>query len=300
MKRRWLCFLVSCVGMMMMSACSLVIFAATQQSLQVTSEDLFLVPVPVHHAFEIVQVLHIKNSSTTRQDVQVDLPTGFQNLQVQNIPKNLQRIQGDTLRLVGVANGKSSVITLSYVLSLSGGQGEQMSLHTIYPVYAAHIYLPIGDAAISATGLLTTTQTTTISGTNFRVFSRLGIPAGDDWTISLQMLPSVTPNQKVAGLHVIGGDANGAGNDIQALGNLFLAAFIFVVGIVSIRTATSASGQGFRMSPTEALYQAWERTEKDYQAGLIHEEAYSARCQDFKNRIITLSHSSKNGGPPSE
>ncbi|MDQ0188395.1 hypothetical protein QTN31_02795 [Alicyclobacillus cycloheptanicus] len=254
---------------------------------QVSQEQLFLLPDTKDKSFDIVQSLTVHNSGSTPAYVNVEVPAGAKSLAVAGKAPAAGALHGRTLTIPqAVRPNQTTVLTVSYTLPLDGQQGLQFTLHSFYPVYVAHLYLPEGNAALSAQDLFTTTSTTSIQGTTFRVFTREGIPAGDDWTLSLQMLPAVTPNNHVKGLPVLGANEDGTSNDLQALGNLFVVALVLVIGLLGIR-----STQGRRRAPASrenALYEAWAQLERQYREGLVGEEDYQKHRQEFKQRLVRL------------
>lgn len=263
--------------------------AAAAPALQVAQEEVFLMPAPTHGAFEIVEVWTVRNPAPTAQDVDVSLPNGYQSLAVTGVRKGAAHVAGNQLVLRGAAGPQTStVLSVSFVLPLDGQQGLQFTVHAFYPADVAHLLLPIGNAALSAQGLLTSTQTTVVAGTRFRVFTRPGIPAGDDWTLSLQELPSPTPDRAIHGLAVIGSNADDAGNTLQAIGNLLLAGFVLVIGLLSIRSIQWGRASRVPVAREEALFRAWEETERRYADGRIEAARYEQQRRELRDALVRL------------
>lgn len=258
---------------------------------QVTEEKLFLLPDTAHKSFDVVENLSIRNDTDAPADIQVNVPSGAQSVQVNgNAPSSAGAVvDGQTVTLPNlVAAHQGTQLTLSYSLPLDGQQGVQFTLHSFYPVYVAHLYLPEGNAALSAEGLFTTTRSVQIQGTAFRVFTREGIPAGDDWTLSLQMLPTVTSNPTVSGLPVLGEQENGKANTLEALGNLFVILLVLVVGIIGIRSTQWGRRKHGVLSREDALFRAWEQLEWQRDRGGMEPAQYEKRREDLKGRLVAL------------
>ncbi|OFW75704.1 MAG: hypothetical protein A2201_08350 [Alicyclobacillus sp. RIFOXYA1_FULL_53_8] len=261
-------------------------FAST--GLTVTQEQFLFMPMQ-SKAFEVVEVLQLKNDSPLAEDVRVALPSGYQSLSVAGDKRASKQIVGANLVLSKWAKPQATTtVTLTYILTLDGQSGVQFSLASPYPVDTAHFYLPIGDSVLSAPGLLPDTRTETISGTTFRVFTRPGIAAGDTWPISLDVLPTPTALQSVAGLKEIGMDDQSAGNTWQALGNLLVAAGILTIGLLSIRSTQWGRGARKVVSPEESLYRAWESLEWQRGQGMIDEVQFEKRRGQFKRKLAEL------------
>jgi hypothetical protein len=262
--------------------------ALAATGLEVSEQDVVFIPAPVAQVVDVVDVLHLQNPSNTPQDLVVTLPTGFENVAVDGVATSSSRIQQSVLTIPGFAKPGKTQVTITFKLPFQAQQGEQISLHTNYPIYDAKLYLPIGDMALSAEGLQTTTQTESVSGSDYRVFSRLGIPAGDDWGISIQLLPSSTSSNPIPNVPIIGQNTSNTGNTIQALGNLALAAFVLGLGLISIRSTQWGRAARRVKTPEEALLHAWERTELQFQSGMIEESVYKRLRDEYKNKLVAL------------
>lgn len=274
------------------------VFAAT--SIQVTEEQVFLLPASNNKSFEVVEELAVKNTAATAEQVVVSLPSGYQSLQVGGHTPAAGAVHAGTLTLPHAASaGKTSKVVVSYQLSLGGQHGLQFTLHANYPVYVAHLYLPEGNVALSAQDVFTTTSTTNIQGTTFRVFTREGIPAGDDWTLSLQLLPGVTKNTVVQGLPVLGAPENGLTNELQAIGNLVVIAFVLAIGILGIRR-TGWNQRRMALAKEDVLYRAWEQIEMAHMEGTLGDEAYEQRRTQVKQRLVDLKSKSTKAEVDSE
>lgn len=264
-------------------------------ALSVTNEQILFMPVQ-NHTFEVVQVLNVKNTSTTLQDIQISLPSGFEALTVAGDTKASTQVSGQNLVLPHFAKPSATTkVTLTYALPLNGQTGVQTVLHSNYSVLVAQLYLPIGGSALSAPGLMPDTQTETISGTTFRVFTRPGIPAGDNWPVSLELLPSATPASSISGLPIIGMDNQSSGNTLQALGNLAVAVGILVIGLISIRSTQWGRNKRTPVSQEEALYRAWESLEWQHEQGMLEEDQFAKKRSQLKRRLAELTVAHQNG-----
>jgi hypothetical protein len=263
-------------------------------SLRVTREQVMLVPVPVHHVFQVIEVLDVVNPKAVDSDVAVYLPTGYSDLALNGKPA-AQPKNGVAMMAKVAKAGRTSTVSVSYTLPFNADSTAQFTLHTPYDIDTAELYLPISGYALTAENLLTTTQTTELQGTQVRVFTRLGIPAGDDWTISLQQLPAVTgEDASTAGLSVIGQPLTQQQNLVQAGANLLMACVVLAVGMAGIR---STQGVAFRRSASreEALVKALENLEFQREAGGIDEVSYVRSKAEVLRRLVKLSSQPHSG-----
>ena len=259
-----------------------------QTTLVVPQEQVLFMPVQ-GNAFNVIQVLSVKNNSNAAQNVEIAIPAGATKLAVQGDTHTASHVHGQNVVLPNWAKpSTTTAVTLTYTLPFNSQTGVQFTLHSVYPVYTARLFLPIGDSALSAPGIMPNTQTVTISGTSFRVFTRPGIQAGDNWPMSVTLLPSTTSPDAVKGLPSIGMDNSSAGNTLQALGNLLVAALVLVIGLISIRSTQWGKSARKPVSQEEALYHAWETTEQQYRQGVLDKEEFEARRERFKGKLVEL------------
>lgn len=262
--------------------------AQASTGLHVKTENVLFIPAPVAQVIRVVDVLNLENNLQTPQDVAMTLPTGSEDVSIDGIKDPTQFIHQNQLTIPRFAKPGETNLTVSFKLPFQPQQGEQISLHTNYPVYTAKLYLPIGDMALSAEGLRPTTEILSISGTDYRVFTRLGIPSGDDWGMSIQMLPTATNSAPPAGLPVIGLSSSNTGNTLQAVGNLLVAAFVLGIGLISIRSTQWGRTARVAKTPEEALLHAWQNTEQQYQTGMLGEPEYQVLRQEYKRKLVFL------------
>jgi hypothetical protein len=261
--------------------------ADVEASIRVKDEQIFLMPAPDHDLIRVIEVATVYNAGGALQDVRLPVPNGYQALEVVGVNEKLALRERDGLVLPKFLGGhQTKTVTYSYLVLFK--ESVQMVLHTVYPVDAAHVYLPIGKAALSAEGLLTTTQTVNISGTSYREFTRLGIPAGDDWTLSVQMLPDVTNGVNTAGLPDIGHSSSGSANTVGAVANLALAALVFVIGLLSIRRTQSQAFGRERLDAESALLRALFQLDKQHETGSVSSMDYQARRRELMSKLVTL------------
>lgn len=262
-------------------------FASSTQ-VAVTEEDLFVIPAPVAGKVELIDQLMIENSAGPAQTVHFLLPPGAASVNVNGKPVSKKMQAGNRIVLPNyVQAGKTKPLTLMWTLPLSSQQDVQFTLHTDYPIYTGHVYMPIGNSALSAEGLLTTTETVTVSGTQFREFTRPGISQGDDWTLSVQMLPSATAAPSTAGLKTIGSHPGSIGDTIEAVGNLLIVAVILGVGLLSIR-ATQWGRRGSRKTPEEALIDGLVTIHRQFELGMIEESEFVTRNEQLKKKLSAV------------
>lgn len=264
--------------------------------LQVVHEEIFFVPVPVHNTIEVIENLYVQNPGSTTQNVTIGLPRGYQGLTVNAIAQKDIHARPDEVLFTSVAKAKSATtVTLTYALPLpKNQQGITFQLHSNYPVYTAKLYLPEGSGALSAQGLLLQTQAVKVSGTNFRVYTRPGIDAGDNWSINISKLPIVTSSSTAtpsgtsvstpSSLPILG--QTGGGNTVGAVLNLCLAAFVLIIGLLSVR-ATSFGRRRAPMSKRDALYEAWVNIEEAHHNGALADDVYETRRSQVREKIIS-------------
>lgn len=269
--------------------------ALADSGLSITEQQILFMPVQ-NQTFEVVEVLDVKNPGLQPQDVQLVLPQGYQGLSVSGDKQAGKQVSGQTLTLPKWATPNTTTrITMTFVLPLNGQTGVQTTLHTNYPVLVAHLYLPVGGSALSAPGLMPDTQTQTISGTTFRVFTRPGIPAGDNWPLSLELLPKASQAPSISGLPIIGMSDQSTGNTLQALGNLVIAGGILVIGLLSIRSTQWGRSARSPVSQEEALYRAWESVEWQHQQGMLEEDQFMKKRSQLKRKLAELKIADRKG-----
>lgn len=259
--------------------------ALASTALTVTKEDVIFVPAPFVHQYEVIETVQLQ-SGDGESDAVFTLPAGYQGLQVVGVPKSDWQVSGHVLRVRrAVQANATGRVTLTYTVPQDAGQGAFVTLTSAYPVAAAHLYLPIGNSSLSAPSIQAATQTVTISGTEFRVFSRYGIAAGEQWPISLQELPAATAPVPTGGLPVIGTSDDGASNAIGAVVNLVIAVLVLGVGFVGLRTA---GARRIPKSREDALLQAWSSVEQQFSSGQLEGEVYQRRRAELKRKIVAL------------
>ncbi|KPV42041.1 hypothetical protein [Alicyclobacillus ferrooxydans] len=261
--------------------------AATGANLVVPKEQVFLLPT-TNNALQVVLQVTVENGTASPQDIQFVLPRGAESPTVQGVSKNDVQEQGQLLTIKNAAKPGTSTVVAAYSLPFSGQTSVQLTLHTEYPVYLMNIFVPIGNVALSAPGLMPDTQTTSIAGTDFRVFSHGAMDANSDWTASLSMLPNVTSNQAVQGLPVIGMDSQSAATTWQAIGNLAMAAAILVIALLGIRSTVGKGATAVKNGPQEALMRSWEEAERAFMEGRLEKSDYERRTSSIKRRLAQM------------
>ena len=260
-------------------------------SLAITNESLVFVPVPVHHTFEVIESVTVRNSDANRATVSLSIPNGATAVQLASPQGANSVVKNGILTLHGAVAGKrTATIALSYVMPFGAGNSSSVTFHTQYPIYTAKLYLPTNAGALSAPDLLVRTQTTAISGTTFRVFTRLGIPAGDNWTMTISLLPGTLSSNippAVSQLPVLAGMDDNQTNGLQAVWNLLLAVFILLLGLFSVRSTQWLRATG-SLSSDAALMQAWESLERRYREGEVPEADYLVQRHQLKGKLISL------------
>lgn len=288
--RRWSLRLLAAVVMMFSW---MVIFfsgyaeAATQANLVVSREQVFFLPT-TSNDLQVVEQVTVQNSGSTPEDLRFKLPEGAGQPAVQGVSANQISRSGQDLMISKAAKPGTSTEVVSYTLPFGKQTSVQLTVHTYYPVYAMNIFVPIGNVALSAPGLMPNTQTTTIAGTDFRVFSHGEMAAGADWTASISMLPTVTSNQAVKGLSVIGMDSQSGATTWQAIGNLAMAAAILIIALIGIRSTVGKGRTVGKAGAYESLMNSWEETERAFSEGRLNETDYERRASSIKRRLAQM------------
>lgn len=261
--------------------------AATQANLVIPKEQVFFLPT-TNSDLQVVQQVTVQNTSNAAEDLQFQLPAGAVSPAVQGVSTSAVHVSGQDLVVTGGAKPGNTTEVISYTLPFSGQTSVQLTLHTNYPVYIMNIFVPIGNVALSAPGLMPQTETTSIAGTDFRVFSHGEMAANTDWTASISMLPTVTSTQAVKGLPIIGMSSQSSSTTWKAIGNLVMAAVILVVALVGIRSAVGKGAGKARVGAYQALMNSWEETERAFAEGRLEEPDYRKRTSVMKRRLAQM------------
>ncbi|MCL6454394.1 MAG: hypothetical protein K6T78_12360 [Alicyclobacillus sp.] len=267
-------------------------FAASRAAAgEVVSDDVIL--LPSGSSLQVAERLNIRVPGRQAEDVSIPIPSGAEQVTVTNVPPGASSIENGRIRLHRVdAAGVSPVVTFS--IPVHGQTSIQLTLHFDMAVDLMHIYVPIGNMALSAPGLMTQTETTQIAGTDFRVFTHGQLPAGSDYTLGLSVLPSVTQDASTDGLPVIGTDSQSTASGVQAVGNLVLAGAILVIALLGIRS-TMARRRRTPEGATDALYQAWEDIEVRFARGQLDEVERDRRAAAIRRRLAEIRLSGRGG-----
>ncbi|MCL6631225.1 MAG: hypothetical protein K6T63_01210 [Alicyclobacillus herbarius] len=197
--------------------------------LRVHDESAFFIPDHTSHRLNVVMQLQMENPNTQAQTVSVPLPKGARVIRTDAA---LYSQHGSRLSVVDGAEPGHSTLTLTFWLPFPRAGSVVLNLRQFYPVDTIHLYLPIGDTALSASELSTATDTVSIKGTSYRVFTHAGLPANQGLPVSIQELPAASGKSSNLGLPVIGRTAGSTANSLEALGNLALATVIFLFGLL--------------------------------------------------------------------
>ncbi|WP_157076293.1 hypothetical protein [Alicyclobacillus kakegawensis] len=198
-------------------------------TLRVVEAAYFFLPEGQSHRLQIVEQLRVYNPGHSPQDVTLPLPHGAHGVQMGN--HVLVRTNGG-VRVARGAPAGSSTLTVTYWVPWVPNGSVVVNVGQTYPVEELHLYLPIGDTALSASNLSTQTDTVAISGTVYRVFTHPGLAARADLPVSIQQLPTAAASSSSLGLPVIGKTADSTVHTAEAVGNLLLAAIVFSLGIL--------------------------------------------------------------------
>jgi hypothetical protein len=263
------------------------VLAATHSPLAVTKEQVFLLPTKSNDLQVLLQPT-VQNQASVPEDFHVQLPKGASQATVQGVPANQVQQIGQELVVHAGAKPGNSTETISYTLPFANQTSIGLTLHTDYPVYVMSIYVPIGNVALSAPGLMPVSQTTSIAGMDFRVFSHGEMAANTDWTASLSMLPAVTNNQAVQGLPIIGMSSQSSSTTWEAISNLLMAAVILMIALIGIKSTVGKGIGRQQLTASESLMNSWEETERSYQQGQLDEADYQKRTLVLKRRLAEL------------
>lgn len=281
--RRAISAIVGTIGIVSLSAAfgMSTAWADTSTPITIPSEDVFL--MPSGQTLDVVERVQIKNTAQAAQDVSIPFPSGATSASVSNVPKQNVTVQGKVVH-VEVAPGQQTPV-VTFQMSIAAMTSVQITVHTDDPVDLVHIYVPIGNVALSAPGLMPDSQTTTVAGTDFRVFTHGSLAGSSDYTMSLSMLPTVTSSSAGQGLPIIGTSTTGQANTWQAIGNLALAALILAVALIGIRTSLNRGSVRGREDADSALEQSWEDLEMAYAAGRLDVVEYERRRTLLRDQI---------------
>lgn len=204
---------------------------AIAETLTVPQEQIFLIPTQNHNALQIVEVLSIQNNGSNREDIQIPLVPGYENVHVSGYSVSAKDILHNLLTVSKGSNAHATTdVMVAYTITLSDSEGVQLNLRSLYPVDIAQIYLPVSsDSAISAQGVLASSKTATVSGKTFRVFTRPGLFENTDWFIGLQVLPVGTSSPITFRLPEIG-DVD-SGNPIESIANIVLIVVVLFITV---------------------------------------------------------------------
>jgi hypothetical protein len=279
--RGWGAALVGAFSVLMLST-----EAAAAESLRVAQMQLFLIPAPVEHTVRVMEALDLRTDGRS-VNARFTLPEQSSDVSVQ-APAGLRaQVEGSAVGVTGTAPSNGSFqVTVTYRLPMPG-MAESIRWHADYAVDQALVYVPEGEVSLSAEDVLTGTRTVDISGTTFRVFTRLGVPEDADWPLQVQVMPAPTTGLDTGGLPVIGLDHSQRANAMEAVGNLAVAAFVMAVGLVSIRRSTRG-GPSSRPQDEEAAWAAWIQLERAYENGDVDAASYERRRAALKRRILAL------------
>ncbi|WP_029420207.1 hypothetical protein [Alicyclobacillus macrosporangiidus] len=260
--------------------------ASAAESLRVAQMQLFLIPAPVAHTVRVMEAFDLRTDGRS-VNAHFTLPEQASEVSVQTPGGLRAQTKGSAVGVTGTAPSDGSFqVTVTYHLPMPG-MAQSIRWHADYPVDQALVYVPEGEVSLSAEGVLTGTRTVDISGTTFRVFTRLGVPADTDWPLQVQVMPAPTTGSDTGGLPVIGLDHSQRANAMQALANLALAAFVLAVGLASIRRSTRG-GPPARPQDEEAAWTAWVQLERAYENGDVDTASYERRRAALKRRIVAL------------
>ncbi|MCL6445012.1 MAG: hypothetical protein K6T83_16420 [Alicyclobacillus sp.] len=263
--------------------------AANAPVVRIHDESIFLVPAPVVHLLDVMVVAKFSNPSHQKADVVIPVPVQAQKLEVSGAPASAWHSDEHSVVLRHwLAGGQTRELTVSYALPFNSAAGRQLALRSNYAIALAHVYIPEGSVSLSAPGLQVATQTVTVSGTTFRVFTRGGISAGT-WRLSLLPLPGLASGPSTGDLPVLAGPDHQASDARQALENLAVAAFVLLLGLLGIRTGNlPRTGAASESERTRALYQGWHALEEAHMTGTVDDEAYAKRRRMYLEQLVAL------------
>lgn len=271
--------------------------AGPASALRLSSESLVLVPAPAVQVCDVIEELAVVNPGGQAADVYVTLPSGAKHIALNRATSSRARVenvvhqQQTTLVLVKGAQAHSTTqVTISFTLPFTSSTGLAFTFASPYAADSARLYLPISGFSPSAPNLQAATQTVTISGTRFRVFTRLAVPSQDEWPITVASLPALTKGFHVRGLPQLGRNPSGLTNDAEALGNVAILVFVLLIGLYGIRQPAGRVGPsaGGSAKALDALYDAWVHLEQQHADGAIDAAVYADRREKLRNRIVHL------------
>lgn len=137
----------------------------------------------------------------------------------------------------------NSTLVVSMQAAL-GGQSADLTFTEPVDVQALFLIVPQGALFVSAQGGFLTSSDTFVTGkVTYRRFTKFDLQAGVPWSMSLTLLPTaggrqtpLPPDQPILNAY------SSHSVDLEATGNLLLAAAILVVGMISIRRSGAGNG----------------------------------------------------------
>lgn len=275
---------------------------ASSDNLRVTQEQIIILPNA--GTYEIVEVQTVKNFGSASEHAWISVPTGALAVTLAGKAVTPRGANRELMWPTLIRPEQSTQISTSFTLDMKGTNAVAFTLHSQIPIDNAFVYLPVGQSEVSAQGLFASTQTESFKGTTFRVFTRQGIQAGEDWSFSLGRLPSALPDKQThSTLPILGADNEGAGTSLDAALNLALALAVLVIGLFGVRASSTRP----RATSYDALFEELKLLELAYVSGQVDERDYTSLKQSTFAKLVDVLRRSeravtkqprKSGEPP--
>ena len=270
-------------------------------SLYVESEQVLAVPSQKGNTLQVLLSVNIQNIGAARAVV-YNLPVGIQHDRV--VAGSIKKISinaADQLQFIVKAHGLTTfAVEFSAPLNQNG---TELTWQENMPVRKLFFLIPEGSLTASSQGGFQTDSASIISGTHaFRQFTKLEIPAGSPWSVSIALLPTANGRQAspLPNVPVLSSYGPRVA-DFEAVGNLLLVALILGIGIISIqrgsKTRTSGRPEVLRKQKA-ALMESWADLESAYAIGEVPESDYHLKRDRMKQRALQLETSLRQGQKP--
>jgi hypothetical protein len=197
-------------------------FAAAPAS---ASAELVFIEEPSHDSVRVIESLQGPGMPFGAREI--PLPKGYSNLDVDG---HAYQVSGQTLFIT--PESRDEPVVFSFELPFHAMMGVQWTFALPWSLDQVQLLVPEdGSLAVSADQLLTSTRQADIGGTRFRILTRLGLPSGEEWKISVQRLPSVSASPPGSNLPLLGTPLGPSRQLVQAAANLALVALVFAMTV---------------------------------------------------------------------
>lgn len=267
---------------------------AHPSDVQVSSDQIVLVPAPVVRVCDVIEQISLTNPSSKAEDITLPIPVTSTDVTVNGSKAAISVVQGASGVNIPIAKTAVSNITLAFQVPFSSAAGVDIPFTFPSAVGLVKLYLPVTGFSLSAPGLKAATQTVTMSGSRFRVYSRVAILPGETLPVSIQGLPSLTTVFQLHGVQRLGQNPSGLANELGALGNIGIIVFVLLLCFLGMESQSRnplvfrRGNRQVSSTSIESLYNAWTELEMKYRDGLLDVDTYTRHRESIRNRIVGL------------